>query len=159
MALAHLHKQMKDFLCNYAENTLQDKFFLDGMLGLIGQIDTFVRDNGSYSCSDARVMKIHERFLESKPVEGEYRCGYCTEALFPPSVFVGEVTRDGQLCKVDLCTNCANIFREEGANIRDQNIIEITVGLERMFKKRKDRTFGSTMSYNHSTQNMSRKES
>jgi len=140
MALTWLHKQMKDFLCNYAENKLQDKFFLDGMLGMIGQIDTFVRENGSYNCSDARVMKIHERFLQNNPWVNlnEYRCGYCTLSVFPPSIFVGEVTRDGQLCKVALCTNCANIFREEGATIRDQHIIEIPAGLEFRFKQRKE---------------------
>jgi len=140
MALAHLHKQMKDFLCNYAENTLQDKFFLEGMEGLIGQIDTFVRENGSYSCSDARVMKISKRFLQQNPWVNNniYRCGYCTKKVFPPSVFLGEVTRDGQLCKVGLCTSCANIFREEGATIRDQYIIEIPVGLEFRFNQRKE---------------------
>ena len=63
MALAHLHRNMKDLLYDYAEGKLQDRFFLEGMDGIIGQIDNFVRENGHYNCSYSRSMKIANRFL------------------------------------------------------------------------------------------------
>jgi len=60
MALAQLHNQMKDFLYNYAEGRLDKKFFINGMDSLIGQLDTVVKENGSYSCSYSRILKIKE---------------------------------------------------------------------------------------------------
>jgi len=60
MALAHLHNRMKDFLYNYADGKLERKFFINGMDGLIGQIDTLVRENGDYSCSHSRTLEIRE---------------------------------------------------------------------------------------------------
>lgn len=51
MALAHLHRKMKDFLCDYAEECLERQFFINGMNGLIGEIDSIVRENGNYNCS------------------------------------------------------------------------------------------------------------
>lgn len=56
MAFAHLHRQMRDFLYNYAEGKLDRALFINGMDGMIGQIDNIVRENGSYSCSYSRVL-------------------------------------------------------------------------------------------------------
>lgn len=49
---------MKDFLYNYAEGKLDKKFFINGMDGIISQIDTIVRENGNYSCHYCRELKI-----------------------------------------------------------------------------------------------------
>lgn len=64
LALAHLHNRLKDFLFNYAEGGLQPDFFFQGMEGIIGEIDTFIRENGQFSCNYVRHLKIHEKFLE-----------------------------------------------------------------------------------------------
>lgn len=69
MALAHLHRNMKDFLYNYAEGKLQAKFFLEGMDGIISQIDNFVRENGSYNCSYSRSLLIADQFLANQSLE------------------------------------------------------------------------------------------
>lgn len=58
MALTHLHHSMKDFLYNYAEGRLDVEFFINGMSGLIDEIDTFVRENGDYNCSYSRSLEI-----------------------------------------------------------------------------------------------------
>ena len=56
MALAHLHRSMKDFLYNYAEGRLDRTFFINGMDGLIEQINNIVRENGAYSWSYPRML-------------------------------------------------------------------------------------------------------
>ncbi len=58
MALTHLHHSMKDFLFNYAEGRLDVEFFINGMSGLIDEIDTLVRENGDYNCSYSRALEI-----------------------------------------------------------------------------------------------------
>ena len=62
MALAHLQKEMLNFLCNAAQGRLETKFFFNGMYGLISSIDDLVRENGKYSVSYSPELKIKVRF-------------------------------------------------------------------------------------------------
>lgn len=73
MALAHLHRRMIDFLFDYAEGKTDRTFFINGMAGLIGQIDSLVRENGNYSCSYSRMLdgKLAEKFTTAKRVKRE----------------------------------------------------------------------------------------